>query len=203
MKKENDLKITIMGDSNIATSMFCDLSGEMRRTTEINLITKLKEKTTWDITPYACLTIVRNKQNEPSYTEAIETAEGGDILFLQGTDNDQGLGTELGDKASHDIGTYYGALRAIAKKAKRKFNKVIFATDFQVTQDEKYAMFNNALRVVAKENGFGLIDFYNIDFFKVTEKNKNHLLPDNEHMSEEGLEKYADILIDHILKEGI
>lgn len=198
MKQEKDLKISIFGDSNIAISIFCDLSGNQRQTTQINLITKLREETSWDITPYPCLTLVRNKQNEPSYTEAIEKAEGGDILFLQGTDNDQGLGIELGDKASRDIETYYGALRAVAETAKHKFKKVVFATDFQVTQDAYYALFNQAIRDVAEENGFGLIDFYNIDFFKVTEKNKNHMLPDNEHMSEEGLEKYADIMIAYI-----
>ena len=188
------MKVDIIGASNIAISMYKDFYGEYKVTMEINLETVLQEKMEGELNSFVAFTIAKNGDVEKSYTDFCDGIVSGDILILQGEGNDAGMNIEIGNVNSKDINTYYGALNYISSYIKKKYKIIVFTTGFNPNGESEYDLYNKAIKDVAEENDFILIDFYKNDLFRGKE-----MLPDNEHMSEKALKKYAEFLLEKII----
>lgn len=180
------MKIGIVGASNVLISVEKGLGGENRTCFETNLISVVKEMCSHEIEVFGGFTIAKINDLDECYIDCVKKLTCGDVLFVQGEGNDCGKYVPRGDMSSENEREYYGALNIIAKLAKEKFKRVIFATGFNVTKSEEYKKYNSAIKAVAEKNGFEVIDFYSDARFVAGDT-----LPDNEHMNEKGLKIYA------------
>lgn len=187
--------IDLLGASNIALSLYKDITGIYRVSTAVNVATMLSENTDFVVRSYVGLTIAQNNINETSYLDYIDVLQGGDVLFVQGAGNDYGAYIETGDIDSFECNTYYGALNHIIQSLINKYKFIILATGFGVKKNSAYKEYNKAIKAVADKYNLFVIDFENDERF-----NEKNTLPDKEHMNESGLKLYTDIVTEVLIK---
>lgn len=187
------MKIDIIGASNAALSFYRDVTGAQRITTEVNLGSVLSEKMDCPVSSFIAFTIAKASASEKSYVDCAMDVQGGDILIVQGAGNDAGVRVPMGSAHSENPHEYFGALNCIAKQCKSKYKAIIFTTGFNALHLSDYCAYNRAILSVAEKHKLACIDFFQHPAFS-----DSAILPDGEHMREDGLCLYADTLIQKI-----
>lgn len=144
-----------------------------------------------------CITDSDDNQNS-IYKKLTTFTDAADVILVAGGTNDYGTGKPLGEYASTDVTTFYGAMRGIceALKTNHADATVIFVTPIERTDKATAAVeslnaYRNAIFEIASEYRFNVVDGSMLGFPDKTGGFNDFMLADGCHPTQAGHDFYA------------